>query len=230
MAADPQPGRMDLADLCRRCRDEIERYRAGNVHDDRYCFELLRRAIAERDEAAWREMHATYDPQVRAWCRRAAAESRDDVDEVAALAWEKFWHSYTAVKLAGAGGSGEALRYLQMCARSAVIDLARKRQSALPLDLAAEQRDPAPSPADDLNAEAARREFWEVVRRHLRDEREQALVMLAYELGLKSAQVQARRPDLFPSVHDVYRITRNLLDRLRRSPDLRSWLRDQEAC
>ena len=56
---------------------------------------------------------------------------------------------------------------------------------------------------------------------HLSSEEERALIYLKYELGLKSAEVQGRRPDLFPTVNDVYRVTRNLLDRLRRSPRLR---------
>ncbi len=49
------------------------------------------------------------------------------------------------------------------------------------------------------------------------------LIYLKYELGLKSAEIQARRPDLFPSVGDVYRLERNILDRLRRSEALERW-------
>jgi hypothetical protein len=45
-------------------------------------------------------------------------------------------------------------------------------------------------------------------------------------LGLTSAEVQRRRPDLFPAVGEVYRVTRNLLDRLRRSPEMARWMRE----
>jgi hypothetical protein len=69
----------------------------------------------------------------------------------------------------------------------------------------------------------------ELVLRHARDERDRAIIALSYELGLRSAAVQAARPDLFPTVADVYRATRNLLDRLGRSHELRAWFERERA-
>ncbi|CAA9541297.1 MAG: hypothetical protein AVDCRST_MAG88-32, partial [uncultured Thermomicrobiales bacterium] len=47
---------------------------------------------------------------------------------------------------------------------------------------------------------------------------------LCLALELKPSEVHARYPDRFASVADVYRIKRNLLDRLRRSPEIRRFL------
>jgi hypothetical protein len=112
-----------------------------------------------------------------------------------------------------------------MCARSVVVDAARRR-AALQRTAHDDQDRAATAPApDDALADAdARQIFWEIVQGCLREERERLLVQLMFELGLRSAEVQAARPDLFPTVADVYRTTRNILDRLRRNRDLQAWL------
>jgi hypothetical protein len=78
----------------------------------------------------------------------------------------------------------------------------------------------SPIDIDRIDAPA----FWCLIEEHLRDVRDRLLVHLTYELGLRPAEIQERHPDQFPSVRDVYRITRNILDRLRRSTSLATWL------
>jgi len=166
---------------------------------------------------------------VRAWCRRAAGEWAGDLDELVTLTWEKFWRNYTADKLRAAGATARLLSYLKLCVRSVVLDAARHHASALPLDWVADRWDATRSsgdPCDDGTAHAA---LWQIVDEHLHDECERVLVHLQFELGLKSAEVQAHRPDLFPCIRDVYRVTRNVLDRLRRSPAMRAWWTEQCA-
>jgi hypothetical protein len=46
-----------------------------------------------------------------------------------------------------------------------------------------------------------------------RDSREDAIVILRYREGLSASAIQARRPDLFPTVGDVYRAGRATLER-----------------
>jgi len=117
------------------------------------------------------------------------------------------------------------LRYLKMCARSAAIDAARTRAPALSLDESpVEEADRAPVLAEAHAERDAHARFWSIVNATLRDERERILAHLMYERGLKSAEVQAKRPDLFPTAAEVYRVTRNVLDRLKRNRDLLAWI------
>jgi hypothetical protein len=153
-----------------------------------------------------------------------------EMDEAVTRTWEKFWANYTPEKLAAAGAVAAVLSYLRMCARSVVMDVARERQraaratAALPIDHAAvEQAASTPAPDEGVAANDAAEFIWRVIDRSLRDERERVLVRLTFELGLRPAQVHARRPDLFPTAAEVYRVTRNILDRLRRTPELRNW-------
>ncbi len=215
-------------DLCSRCREETARFRHGARFDDGACFELFRRAIVERDERCWGGLVAIYDDEVRVWCRRAAAGQALDLDELVCLTWEKFWRHCTADKLRAAGCTGRVLGYLKACARSVVIDALRGRSAVLPLDPAiVDLPDGAPSVAELHASAAADVALWRAVYDHLKCEPERALVHLRYEVGLTSAETHAQRPDLFPCVGDVYRVTRKVLDRLRRSRSLRDWWADR---
>lgn len=220
------PGGLSVLDLSRGCAEQTERYRQGQPFDDRYCFELLRRAIVGRDADAWAEIMTVYREQVLHWCRTTRAAAALEADDLAALSWEKLWGSYSPDHFARANSSAAVLRYLKLCVHSVALDHARAASSpSRALDEAAYAlADPAPTPEGEVSARARHDELWRLVEEHLRDERERVLLTLLYELGLRPAEVTAQRPDLFPTAADVYRVTRNVLERLGRSARLRAWL------
>ncbi len=47
------PGAMSLSALADRCMSEINNYRRGEPSNDQYSLEIFRRAMLERDNAAW---------------------------------------------------------------------------------------------------------------------------------------------------------------------------------
>ena len=47
---------------------------------------------------------------------------------------------------------------------------------------------------------------------------------LSFARELKPSEIFGRHPGLYASVADVYRIKRNLIERLRRSPQVRAFL------
>jgi hypothetical protein len=224
MADGGMPHELPLAELCRRCRDETDHYHRREEFEARYCIEIFRRAIVGRDEACWTELRAIYKEQLVVWCRRAAANAAFDIDDVEAAAWVKFWRHYTAEKLADATGIAGVLAYLKTCVYSAVIDITRHPARGLPLEKAESAPDPRPGPEQEYAETDESAEFWLVVNRHLTDERERMLLQLKYVLRLKPADILRQYPDLFSTVDDIYRLTRNILERLRRSPEMRRWL------
>ncbi len=224
MQADRALAALALSEVVDGCRDETVRYRRGEAHDDRFCFELFRRAIAERVEPCWEALQTIYRDQVLAWCRRAG-RAGEDFEELAAVAWEKFWQHFTPGKLASAGGTPAVLGYLKTCAMSAAVDAARATAASQRWLDAGELEGPdrQPLPGDVQADRAAAAVLWQLVDARLRNDRERMLVHLTYEIGLKPAEIQARRPDLFPSTGDVYQATQTILKRLRRTPGLRAW-------
>jgi DNA-directed RNA polymerase specialized sigma24 family protein len=211
-----------LALVASHCQVEHSRFHGGQPHDARYAEEIVRRAIVERDEAAWEALHAIYSPQVAAWCRRAGARE-DELDDLCAVAWEKFWRAFGCDRLRHATGIGAVLQYLMLCATSVVFDARRKAAGAarFALDLEPEQAELLLPVAEA--EEPDWHEFRALVWRCLHSDAERMLVRLQYGRGYRSADVQRLRPDLFRSVEDVYRTHHTLFDRLRRNKALRSW-------
>ncbi|HZQ37072.1 MAG TPA: hypothetical protein VFD32_14165 [Dehalococcoidia bacterium] len=219
LASDP------IALVAARCRAEHGCFRSGQPHDDRFALEIVRRAIAQRDEAAWEALLTIYGPQVAAWCRRAGA-GEQELDELCAVAWEKFWHAFDRRRLERAAGISAVLEYLMLCATSVVFDAKRKAAAVarFAADLAPEDAEllrrggKAPEPDWD--------EFRALVRCCLRSEAERVLLRLQFACGYRPAEIRRRRPDLFPGVVDVYRTHHTLFDRLRRNAALRRWFQE----
>jgi len=227
---------MSLEELRSHVQEQTERFRGGQPHDDNYCLELFRRAIVDGDDASWRALHDAFQPQVLRWCRRAGIDKQVSAEHLAALAWEKFWRSFKRNKLEQAQNVAAIQRYLKMCARSAAIDWLREQktwegrlerssvgQVSGELISGESLVDGHPSPEEAIMRQVDTQSFWQIVRGYIANDQDRALVQLKYSIGLSSAEIQLRRPDLFPSVDDVYRGSRNFLDRLRRSPVLLAW-------
>jgi DNA-directed RNA polymerase specialized sigma24 family protein len=219
------PAGLPLPELLTRSHTHTARYHRGEPSDDRYSREVFRRAVLGHDERCWEALYHLYHDQVLSWCRQTGSLLDCDAEELVTLTWEKFWANFTADKFAATTRLSALLSYLKLCAHSVVVDLLRARHRRERLQAAAPREDHVPAPDDTVAERDGLDALWREVHARLRDERERELVRLAYGLGLRPAQVQARRPDLFPAAADVYRATRNLLDRLRRDATLRDRLR-----
>jgi RNA polymerase sigma factor (sigma-70 family) len=213
-----------------RCAEETRRYLERKPYTDRYCYALFRRALVERDERAWDALYIRYAPLVRRWAARFSAGGEDE--ELVTAAFARFWLAIDAEGFAGLPDVRSLLTYLRLCVRSAALDRLRAAARTAPEcpitavtgdDVAPVRRELVA--ADDVESATidrlARQEFWDVVRRHLRDEREVCLIRLSYLEGLPPRDICRRAPEMFPSVHDVYRLKRTVLDRLRDSDVLR---------
>jgi DNA-directed RNA polymerase specialized sigma subunit len=67
-------------------------------------------------------------------------------------------------------------------------------------------------------------QLWEAVLTQLQDESERVVAQLSFMRDLKPSEIFDRHPRLYESVADVYRIKRNVIERLRRSPEVRAFL------
>jgi hypothetical protein len=63
------PEDLPLDDLVRRCQEETTRFRQRLEHDDRFCFDLLRRALQHTQSDAFAAVYRIYEPQALAWAR-----------------------------------------------------------------------------------------------------------------------------------------------------------------
>ena len=116
-----------------------------------------------------------------------------------------------------------ALRYLKLCLQGAVIDSLRaySRTKEVPLPDPGSDTHYIEEPATEDDYES--HDLWEAIKGLLPDERERRLAYLLYINGLKARDIIRYRPQEFADIQEVYRLTRNIVERLTRHRDQIRW-------
>jgi DNA-directed RNA polymerase specialized sigma24 family protein len=231
MAAEVDLQRLSLSGIAHRCTKETELFFAHRRHDPRPCFELFRRAIADSCQRAWDLVYLQYHALVNGWVQRHSSfpACGEEAAYLVNRAFEKMWSAMTPDKFSRFPELKSVLRYLQMCAHSAIIDAVRMTPPP-GVDVEAEMLPvggaPGGRPVDDhALAQVHRREFWAAIKARLNDEEEQCVVYGSYVLGLKPRQLLDEYPNTFQDVQAIYRVKENVLARLRRDEALHAFLR-----
>jgi DNA-directed RNA polymerase specialized sigma24 family protein len=222
------PNGMRLADLARRCREETMRFLRGEARDDSFCFELFQRAVALRDHDAWEAIMAQYRGIVLAYVGQHAAATLvyEHEDYWVNRAFQRFFIAVGPERFDKFPDLAALLKYLKMCVHSVLLDEVRARRAA---SIASLDDVPDTIPAEG-DAEAsvvgklAGEQLWDAVARELQDEAERVVAYLSFARDLKPAAIYQRHPALYDSVADVYRVKRNVIERLRRSPAIRAFV------
>jgi DNA-directed RNA polymerase specialized sigma24 family protein len=216
---------MDLTTLMRRCATESERFYRGQQHDTSFSYELFRRALVERNEAAWEQLFLHYSGLVEGWVRRNGAfnSSGESSEYFVVGAFTKFWRAISPERFASFPTLASLLHYLQLCATSVVIDSVRAQSWAemLPEDTINQSVTPQYSPDEEAVSRVYREEFWQMIDAQLNGDTERVVVYCSFVLGLTPRAIYARHDDMFNSVNDVYNVKRNVLGRLGRNAQLR---------
>lgn len=217
--------------LSEKCASETERFFDNGVSDARFCFELFRRAILQKDARAWDVLYQQYRPLVIRWVYRhpAFSSTSEEADFFVDRAFGRMWQALTPEKFQRFDNLKGILRYLQTCVHSAINDNLRK-QTLQQLSLEAENGIENLLPSREsvektVIEEASRIDLWTEINACLRDDAERCVIYDAYALGFKPREIYQRHQNMFTSVRDVYRIKENILARLRRDKQLQSRLR-----
>jgi RNA polymerase sigma factor (sigma-70 family) len=216
---------LSVSDLARECADATKKFRKGEAQNERAGLELFYRAVALRDDYAWTCLYRQYAPLVLTWVNQHQSAARvfgqDGPEPLVNAAFARFAQAMTPTKMEGAQLAA-LLKYLKMCAHSAVADVvraqhARQYEEALSIE---EHDPPIGDPAEGVVAALAAQELWQAILAELDGEQERVVIYCAFVLGLKPTEIAALHRRLFPSVEEVYRTRRNALERLRRNQRL----------
>jgi hypothetical protein len=196
--------------------------------DEQQGYELFRRAIVERDEHAWAAIYACYRPLLVAWAYRCGTKLRlgECQHDLADQALARAWAALTPERFANFPTLARLLGYLRSCVTTTVIDCARARapSGATLLDL---YIDAGPAPEQTVLADLDRAVIWRAVLEVASNLAERVILIESFAYGLPPREIQARHPQLFAQVAEVYSAKRNLCARLQRNPALLQ-LREQE--
>src|SRR5262252_8886623 len=229
----PQMELLSINDLARCCSEETNKFLKQSVSNDRYCLELFRRAISKRDEDAWACIYQQYAPLVLPWVNQHQSATsllgQEGSAPLVNAAFAKFSQALTPAKMDNFDSLAAVLKYLKMCVHSVVADEVRARQ-ARQYEEALEMMEHEPAtddPADSVVSNLSAQGLWQVIQEELNGEDERVLIYLAYIHGMKPSEISSQNRRLFPTVDDVYRIKRNVLERLRRNRRLQMLFKHQ---
>jgi hypothetical protein len=223
---------LTLAGVAHRCTQETERFFHQHSYDPRYCFELFRRAILNREQRAWELVYAQYRPLVTGWVERHPAfpSSGEEAQYFVNRAFEKMWAALTREKFDYFADLKSILRYLQMCVHSAIVDFMRlkEQETLLHDDQRLETRREALESVVEQHVltHLKREELWHCLNGRLKDDKERRVIYGIFFLALKPRELYAQFPETFRNVGEIYRVKENLIARLRRDDELREFLTD----
>jgi RNA polymerase sigma factor (sigma-70 family) len=227
----PQVESLSINELARCCSEETAKFLKQSTSNDRYCLELFRRAIVSRSDDAWACIYQQYAPLVLTWVNQhqsaTALLGQDGSASLVNAAFAKFSQALTPAKMDNFDSLAAVLKYLKMCVHSVIADEVRSRQARQyeeTLELI-EHEPASDDPADDVVSNISAQSLWQVIQEELNSEDERVLIYLAYVQGMKPSEISVQHNRLFPTVEDVYRIKRNVLERLRRNRRLQTLFR-----
>jgi hypothetical protein len=219
---------LKVSELAEGCLREISAYRRGDSTIDSYGVELLHRATVQDDQEAWASLQQCLAELVRGWLRRhpsrEVAVRLDSEENYVAQAFARFWQATTQGQQVEFRTLAAALQYLRASLNGALLDTVRAyvRPKEVPL--------PEPGAAGEPLVEDGGEgdELWEVIRILLPDQQEQRLAYLLFHCGLKPREIMHFCPREFSSVEDIYRLRRNMVERLLRHADSIRWRLNQQ--
>ena len=226
MTLETDPQHLDLPELVQRCEKETRLYFQRQKPDDRYCFELFRRAIQEGDSSIWDHLYPCYSGLVASWVMQHPAyeSSGEKVEYFVNGAFAKLVGTLTRERFQGFTELGYILSYLKLCVHSIVVDYQRAvdQASLYTLEDVGEEASTEASPEEQVFVRAAQEEIWEKVAERLHDKKERAVVQGLFVFGIKPRELYGQMPAMFTDVDEIYRIKQNVVARLRRDAEFRN--------
>ena len=202
-----------LDDLAQHCASETDKFSRREPSDARFCFELLRRALADGLSDAFTRVYQIYERQVLIWVHSHSgfARSGESADYFVSTAWSAFYFALRGPKFDSFPSLPQVLAYLKLCVHTAIAQYLRDQEPVptMPIELA-----PNVAHLPDLGMRIAATELWQQIEQLLIDPRDRLLARCAFVEDLKPRQIVKAYPTHWKDERDVsvelYRIRRLL--------------------
>ena len=215
---------LTLASIAYRCAEETKRWVQRAEFTLRYCYELFRRAMQQRDQQAWELVIQQYGRLMQSWAARHGqfAATGEHVDFFVNGACAKLWERITPEKFANFPDVKAILRYLQMCLHSSITDYMRAH-NVITVEFGEDElkAERVMVVADNTGERANRNAFWDAVNARLKDDKERLVIRGLFVFGMKPGELLTHHPKTFRDVKEIYSIRENVIDRLARDGNLR---------
>jgi hypothetical protein len=203
---------LSVDQLAQRCVEETAKFNRRQSNDPQFCFELLRRALAEGVAEAFTHAYLIYERQALKWVfsHGGFVETGESADYFARSALSAFYFALRGPKFARFPALRQVLAYLKLCVHTAIAQYLRDQGPAeAPLETTDEVAE-----TPDLGRRADAAELWAYIRGQLPDERDRLLARCVFVQDLPPRQIVELYPAHWSDEREVsvalYRIRRLL--------------------
>jgi hypothetical protein len=222
---DKSLGEMSLLELSECCANEMRKYRRKEPCNDLYCLEIFRRAVVQHDNEAWAVLQQQLSESVRLWIGRhpyrEAALRHEREQNYVDDAFRRFWQAVSDQQLMFSTLAG-ALSYLHLCLNCAIMDTlrlySRPREERIP-----DYGHPDEPLVEDHYYED---ELWEIIQSLLPGVKERRVAYLLFHCNMKPREIVRRLPGEFRNEEEIYRLKRNIMERILRNIGKIRWKLD----
>jgi DNA-directed RNA polymerase specialized sigma24 family protein len=231
---------MSLSAIIARCAEAVEDFYRDLPSDERYCLEIFRRALMDDNNDAWIALQEQFRGYLLYWFRRSKLRRKalqmDSEQNYVNDTFDHLW-GWAYRQRTGAATLEDstyrveftslrsALTFLKKCLHNLILDRLRADERRRAVLLLVD--DPPTSISHDQRLQE--QEFWRAIYTVLADERERRIIQLQCEQGLRPRQILERCPDEFKNIQEIYRLTKNALDRLKSHKEIIRYKIDGEA-
>src|SRR3954470_14675165 len=200
-----------------------------SAHNDAVYYDLFRRAIEQRDADAWADISRHYRGLLMAWAAQSSARGliAEQPEDIADQAFARAWAALSSARFSAFPHIASLLAYLRTCVRATVIDHAREQAGQLRAVQSIASTGVSAAPEQAVLQELDRTEIWRLIARMTSNPQEQVIVRECLVYALPPRTIQARHPDMFADVMQVYRVKRNLINRFQRNRELQRLWQDE---
>ncbi|MCL6511161.1 MAG: hypothetical protein K6U78_10765 [Anaerolineae bacterium] len=206
---------LPLDDVARRCAEETDKFRRKQSVDNRYCFELFRRALEERSQDAFTHIFRIYKPVCARWVRRVPGfehSGEGTPDAFVSEAFVNFYKDLQGDRFRRFANLSAVLKYLKKCAVTAILQYIRKlRATELEVEL-----------GEDLPSEVEYDQLWTRICQLLPNDDDRLLADLRLRQTLKPAEIARTYPERWATARDVSVALQRILRTLRKDRELRA--------
>ena len=177
--------------------NELIQRSSSQTPDTAIIHELFRRALVDRNEIAWGELVRRYETLVEMWIHRSKKllSRNENINQLVTATFTRLWWTIDPDRFDSFPTLDTIVRFLEICTQTTIIE-ATHRQAA-----SKEER-------------SSYSEFWAYIDNKLQDEAERVVIHASFKLGMKPKDISEQYPNLFQSIKDVYKVKRNVLQRL----------------
>lgn len=218
------PGEMSLVDLVESLKREMGKSRRKEAGNDQYGLELFRRAIVLLDDDAWAILQQLFSENVRMWFSRHPARETalryDNEQSYIDETFRRFWLAVSEQQLSFTT-LASVLSYLRLCLNATIMDTLRafSRSGEESLSNYVES-DEEGLLVENLYQE---NELWKVIEALLPSEKEKRVAYLHFSCNLKPREIMRYCPGEFANEAEIYRLKRNIMERVLRNADKIRW-------